>query len=275
MAKVFSLVSCNPCAKLSRGEVGLGGEGGAGEARQGGEGGAGEGEGAISVPVAGCWLTARGDCSGLPAPPRNPGIFHYHHPQIRRHFDCRSAHEGPTLFWGRNLAENGGMAGWPLAGVPPPFTAACWGVDGQAGEQSVIYTFIGRPQKNLYPGTVSHQSVGREAFLGVHRGRLPLCQIYKRMHSLAGKSFLKIISEILWSASTGQSLGAYKSSSLFFDSSQWLRWWGEHYINLNPCVVGGQGWAWNLEDKRHVCVTSEMIIVIVFILNIIKYFWDI
>ena len=54
VAKVFSLVSCNPCAKLSRGEVGLGGEGGAGEARQGGEGGAGEGEGAISVPVAGC-----------------------------------------------------------------------------------------------------------------------------------------------------------------------------------------------------------------------------
>ena len=56
MAKVFSLVSCNPCAKLSRGEVGLGGEGegGAGKARQGGEGGGGEGEGAISVPVAGC-----------------------------------------------------------------------------------------------------------------------------------------------------------------------------------------------------------------------------
>ena len=32
----------------------LGGERGAGKARQGGEGGAGEGEGAISVPVAGC-----------------------------------------------------------------------------------------------------------------------------------------------------------------------------------------------------------------------------
>ena len=57
-----------------------------------------------------------------------------------------------------NLGENGQgrrtrQAGrWPLGFVPPPFTAACWGVASPAGEQSVIYTFIARDQgKNLYP----------------------------------------------------------------------------------------------------------------------------
>ena len=155
MAKVFSLVSCNPCAKLSRGEVGLGGEGGAGKARQGGEGGAGEGEGAISVPVAGCWLTARGDCSGLPAPPRNPGIFHYH-PPTHKPEDALDRKSAETwlfqLRWKRARRRTRQAGRWPLGFVPPPFTAACWGVAGPAGEQSVIYTFIARDQgKNLYP----------------------------------------------------------------------------------------------------------------------------
>ena len=162
MAKVFSLVSCNPCAKLSRGEVGLGGEGGAGEARQGGEGGAGEGEGAISVPVAGCWLTARGDCSGLPAPPRNPGIFHYHPPTHKPEdaLDRKSAEIWLfQLRWKR--ARKAHQAGRQVTTRLRPttiYSCLLGGRRSSRGTKCDLYIYSKRPREKFIPDSVSHKA---------------------------------------------------------------------------------------------------------------------